>query len=169
MSLPKVPAAARKAARIMVTRHPLSKPAQVLRKTVVRTEGAESGPAGGLPSIGGIAMLESTDESQVEYVPLGMVRVLFTGFEGAKLADLRDAAEPEASSVALVEPETEGEFEVKTDDLIMVMPGEGIVVGYSVDQVISGVNIAPFVPKVTLVPQGDLMFIPEVAASMAGR
>ena len=170
--LNQVPAAFRIAARAMVTRHPNAMECQVWRKTVTRTAGAESGQEGGLPTLGGLAVLKADDEAELDYVLLGNGHVLFAGvYEGTSLSDARDNAEAEPSAIAnaLIEPETAGAFEPKTSDLVMVMPGAGVVLTYEVTKVLNTINIPPYMPKYELSSQGDLMFVPGVAASQAAR
>lgn len=162
-------AAMRVANRAMVTRHRNAMDCQVYRKTVTRTAGAESGSLGGLPSLGGMGVIDSEDEAQVDFTLLGEGKVLFTQrYEGSTLADRRDNAEA-TTGEALIEPNEEGAFEPKDGDLIMAMPGAGVVITYEVSRVLNVVNIPPYVAKYELEPQGDLMFLPEVAASQADR
>lgn len=168
--LNEVPTALRKAARQMVTRHPNAIDCTVYRKTVTRTAGTEAGTIGGLPTLGGMAVLDNEDEAEVNFVPLGDGKVLFAGvYEGTKMNDRRDAADQQASSEALFEPETLGAFELKDSDLVMVMPGAGVVIPYEVVEVKNTVNIPPYLPKYMLAPQGDLMFDADIAAEQAAR
>ncbi len=60
-------------------------------------------------------------------------------------------------------------FDIRDGDLIMVQPGDGVVIPYEVTNVLNLVNIPPFVTKYELSAQGDLMFLPEVAADQAQR
>lgn len=162
--LTNVPTQLRVAARQMVMRHPNSMDCAVYRKVVMRTAGAGAGDVGGLPTMGGMAVLDNEDEPQVDYVPLGEGKLLFGGiYERTKLMDRRDAADQQASSEALVEPLILGAFEVKDSDLVMAMPGGGVVIPYEVVEVLNTVNIPPFLPKYMLAPQGDLLFDPDIA------
>jgi hypothetical protein len=168
--LTQVPQALRVAARAMVTRHRNAFDAQVFRRTVTRTAGAESGQGGGRPTLGGLAVMDPEDEAEVDYVPLGNAKVLFTGqYEDTTLSSRRDFAEQMATSTALIEPDTQGAFEPKNGDLVMLFPGGGVVVPYEVTGITATVNIPPYVPRYELSAQGDLMFADVVAQSQAGR
>ena len=94
-----VPTAQRLAARQMVMRHGNSMDATVYRKVAQRTTGAGAGPLGGLPSLGGMAVLDNEDEPQVDFQPLGTGKLLFTGvYEKTQLNDARDAADQQPQS-----------------------------------------------------------------------
>lgn len=169
--LTQVPAALRIAARAMVNRHPNAMDCQVWRKMVTRTFGTEAGSLGGLPTLGGLAVLKSDDEAEVNFELLGEGKCLFASiYEPSTLSDRRDNAEagPDAAP-AMIEPATAGAFAPGPGDLVMCMPGFGIVITYEVIQVLNTVNIPPYLPKYMLAAQSDLMFVPGVAASEAGR
>lgn len=165
-----VPAALRVAARAMVTRHPNSLECQVWRKTVTRTAGAESGSMGGLPTLGGIGVLDPEEEVEADYAMIGEGHMLGCGvYEPTEMVDNKDSAEQAPVFQALLEPATEGAWQPKDSDLVMVMPGGGVVLTYEVTKVLNAVNIPPYVPKVELSAIGDLMYIPGVAAAVAAR
>lgn len=167
--LNQVPNALRIANRVMVMRHPNSMDCQLMRKAVTRTAGAEGGLLHNLPTLGGLGVMDNEDEAEVEYSPLGNGRVLFVGrYAGSTLSDRRDNAEAEVGE-AMIEPETEGAFEPRDGDLVMAMPGGGVVITYEVTKVFNAVNIPPYLPRYELTPQGDMTFIPGVADSIADR
>lgn len=167
--LTNVPTAYRVAIRAKVMRHPNSMPCEVWRKRVTRTMGAEDGSMGGLPTLGGIGILDPEDEAEVDYDLLGEGRVLFAAtYEPSTLSDRRDTAQ-QGMAEASIEPDTEGAWEPKDSDLVMCLPGGGAVLTYEVTRVINTVNIPPYVAKVELQAQGELMFVPWVAANQAGR
>jgi hypothetical protein len=168
--LNQVPIAMRIAARAMVMRHPNSIDCQVWRRQVTRTAGAASGSAGGLPTLGGLTVMDSDDEPQVDYSLLGDAKVHFTGlYERTTLADAKDSAVAQTVSESLIEPVVEGAFEPKDGDLVMVMPGAGVVITYEVTNVLNTVNIPPFLPKYELGMQGDMVFVPGVSDSLDDR
>jgi len=90
-------------------------------------------------------------------------------YEPTTFNDRKDAPEAVAMAEALIEPETEGLFEPRDSDLIMAMPGGGVVIPYEVTRVVNTVNIPPYVPKYQLSAQGDMLFPPELAAEQAAR
>lgn len=158
----------RTANRTVVKHHPNSMECQVLRRSTTRTAGA-GGTLGGQPTLGGLGVMDPEDETEVDYEVLGDAYILFTGrFEPASLSDRRDAPESVVGE-ATIEPVECDAFEPKDGDLVMVMPGGGVVVSYEVTKVLSTVNIPPYVPKYELSPQGDMLHLPEVAASQAER
>ena len=157
--LPNVPNAMRAASRAMTLRHPNAFEGQLMRRQVTRTAGAESGEAGGLPTLGGLTVMDPEDEPEVDYELLGDVKVLFTDqYQGTTMADRGDAPESMATGMAMTEPLQEGLFAPKDGDMVMIMPGAGVVIPYEVTNVINAVNIPPYVPKYELSGQGDLMF-----------
>jgi hypothetical protein len=160
----------RLAARSMVLRHPNAFDCQVWRRVVQRTEGAESGSAGGLPTLGGLTVMDPDDEPESDYSLMGEGKTLFTGnYEQSPMTDNRDSPMAAGVGEALVEAVTPGEFELKKRDLVMVMPGAGVVITYECTDVLNTVNIPPYLPKYELSAQGDLMFVPGVADSQASR
>lgn len=160
-----VPQAIRTANRAMVLRHPNAFEAQVMRRNVARTAGAEDGgEAGGLPTLGGMAVMDPEDEAQVDYELLGDARVMFLDpYQGATMADNGDAPETMPTVLAMIEPVAEGQFTPKDGDLVMLMPGAGVVLTYEVTNVLATLNIPPYTQKYELSAQGDLMFAPSVA------
>lgn len=162
----------RRANRAMVLRHPNALDCQVWRRKVTRTAGAEAGTIGGLPTLGGLTVMDSDDEPEADYELLGEGRVLFAGtYQPTALSDRRDVAMPDDQQpgIALIEPVECGAFEPKDGDLVMGMPGAGIVVTWEVTGVLNTVNIPPYVPKYELMPQEDLLWIPGVSDNQAGR
>jgi hypothetical protein len=159
--LNRIPQSMRNAARLVVIRHPNAVDCQVWRKRVTRVVGAEAGELGGLPTLGGMGVLDPEDEAQVDYDLLGDAKLLFAEpYTATKFNDQRDAAEARGETDALVESVTDGLFEVKDSDLVMVMPGAGVVVPYEVVNIVSTVDIPPYVPKVRLAAQGVMDFPP---------
>ena len=68
--LTNVPSAVNRMARNVVINHPNTWECQVFRKRVTRTDGA---PVGGLPTMGGLGVLDSEDEESIDYDHLGKV------------------------------------------------------------------------------------------------
>lgn len=154
----------RVAQRGVVMRHPNAMDCQVWRRRVNRTEGA-NGELGGLPTLGGIGVTDSEDEPESDYELLGSGKVLFTGrYEGSTMQDNKESAEA-TTGVALIEPLEIDAFTPKDSDLVMAMPGGGVVIPYEVTNVLNTVNIPPYVAKYELSPQGDLLFAPGVGTT----
>jgi hypothetical protein len=169
--LTQVPNGLRQANRIMVLRHPNAVDALVFRRSVTRTAGAGAGNAGGLPTLGGLTVMDSEDEPEVSYIELGQAKVLFTGaYERQTINDRRDAPEAAPLGEALIEPTSApAAFDIRDGDMVHVLPGLGTVIPFEVTNVINTVNIPPYVPRYELSAQGDLLFVPPFAASQAAR
>jgi hypothetical protein len=173
--LNRVPEGMRRANRTVVTRHPNRVECTVWRRVVARTAGAESGNAAGRPTLGGLTVMDPEDEAQIELQPLGDAWVLFVSqYERQTMNAARDAPETVPAGEAMIEPVAEPvdgvpAFDIKDGDLVMVMPGDGVVIPYEVTNVLNLVNIPPFVTKYELSAQGDLMFLPDVAQSQEDR
>lgn len=161
--LNKVPTAINRAVRVVVTRHPNRQECLVMRKKVTRAApGGEE--MGGIPTLGGIGVLDTEDEAEVEYEETGWGLVLFTGqYDGTPLND--GDTNPIAASAreAIVEPEQEGAFIADKGDLVMLMPGADIVIPYEVVGVLSTVDIPPYTRKLVLNARDDLLRIPAAA------
>jgi hypothetical protein len=159
-----VAVAMRTANRATVLRHPNSIDAQVWRRQVVRTAGAEAGSIGGLPTLGGAMVMDSEDEDDVEFEKIGDAKVLFTeNYQGTTLADNRASAEATEVRLALIEPVEKDAFEPKDGDLVYLLPGADVVIPMEVTKVLSMVEIPPYVVKYELSAQGDLLFEPGLA------
>lgn len=167
--LTQVPTAIRVGVRAMTMRHPNAMPCMVYRRVVTRAAGAGVELVGGLPTLGGLTVMDNEDEVETDYPLLGEARILFAGaYQPMQMGDRRDFNEA-ALGEATIEPMVEGAFECKDGDLVMVMPGGGVVIPYEVTKVIGVVNIPPYVPKYEVAPQGDLLSIEAVAESLAAR
>jgi hypothetical protein len=162
----------RRANRNVTLRHPNAIPCQLYRRQVTRTDGLAAGTMGGAPTLGGLGMLDSDDEPEVEYTLLGDAKVLMLGMmQPGGMSDARDTTEDEFETTreASIEPITESAFEPKDADLVCVFPGGGIVVTYEVTKILATVHIPPYLAKVQMQAQGDLPFDPEIAAQLAAR
>lgn len=161
--------AVRRGSRLVVLNHRNAIEATIMRRTVTRTAGAEAGTMGGLPTLGGIGVMDPEDEPEVDYAPLGPAKVLFAEpYQPTTMSDRRDAPEA-ATAIALIEPITEGLFDIKDGDLVMLSPGGGVVIPYEVTNVLNTVNIPPYAPRYELSAQGVLSFDGEIADELANR
>lgn len=180
--LTSVPTAINQSTRQVVLRHPNTMPCTVWRKVIKRVETkgeinpdsptpAEASVFGGMPTLGGMGVLRSEDESDFEYVPLGDARCLFAGPYVPNDLNERDDAvlqQPmqEAQIESIAEPGTPGYFVADTSNLVMITPGLGVVLAYEVATVTGQANIPPYVRKLVLNPRDDLHalepFIPQI-------
>lgn len=168
--LSNVPNAIRTATRQMVMKHPNAYDCEVFRKASPRTFGADGQTLGGMPTLGGMAVMNNDDEAEVDYVPLGPARMLFTGvMQPIKLADSRDFPESAPTGEAMVVPAEEDAFELRNGDLVVATPGSGVGIPYTVTNVLTMLHIPPYVQRVELSQQGEAAFDPDIAAMLDDR
>lgn len=166
--LTSVPVAHNRAHRIVVLRHPNSIEAIVSRKRVVRVE---RDPSSGLPSessgqptLGGLGVLRSEDETDIEYVELGEAKCLFVGpFTPTDMVERDNGLVPSLLKEATVEckaaPGDPSYFEADSGDLVLLTMGMGVVVAFEVASVSSPLGIAPYMRKIMLNPRDDLSYL----------
>lgn len=153
-----VPVAIQNAARTVTLKHPNSQDCLVYRKVLNRTA-PDGSTEGGLPTLGGLGVLTPEDEESFEYQPLGEGKVLITShFEGTlDMTDRGDGVVPDTQLLeALIESVDVPGFTVKKFDLVAVMPGGGIVIGYEVVGITGSVGIYPYAEKWILAPRDEL-------------
>jgi hypothetical protein len=157
-----VPTSVNTSARIVTLRHPNSQEATLSRKTLNRTD---SGTVNDLPTIDGLGVLDSEDESDFTYNELGPCKVMFTGaYQGEEgnwnRADtgLTYPALSEACIECTLDPTDANFFTPDIHDLVFVTPGGGFVLAYEIEAVTGAINIAPFTRKYVMKPRADLMF-----------
>lgn len=149
--------------RQVVLNHPNSMECDVYRKRVLRTEPAAGGGAnemGGAPTLGGMGVLKNEDEAEFDYVLVGEGKVLFAGIQQPASINDRDnapeAAAQEAQIASLGKPGTPEFFEADNQDLIAVKVGLGVVLAFTVEDVMGSVHIPPYTRKYLLQPRDDL-------------
>jgi len=158
--------------RNFVLRHPNGFDALVFRRTVTRTYGAAAGSMGGMPTLGGIGVLDADEEPEISYDPLGDARVVFTGVrEPSGMSDTRDVSNTpmDMPREVLFEPVVSGAIEPKDGDLLCILPGAGIVFTYEVTDILAQIHIPPYVMRLQVQAQGDQAFSPQIAAMLAAR
>ena len=161
MMLNNVPTQINKSARLVTLKHPNSMDATVHRKTYNRVD---SGTMGGLPTLGGMGMLDGDDEPDYTYTEIGSAKVQFCGQFQAPDGNIRDDdhslnyAGPtmEALIECILEPTDPAFFIVDKPDMVMVYPGAGIALAYEVVGKTSPMNIPPFATKWILAPRADM-------------
>lgn len=162
--LTSIPTAVNSAARRVTLRHPNAMPCTVWRKQVTRATmpgGAAPTMMGGLPTLGGMGVLSSSDEDRIEYIELGPASMLSLGqYQPNDMVDRDNGIVAELGIEARVEPIAEpgqpGHFVVDKDDLLAVTPGLGVVLAYEVVNVLTQANIPPYVRKLGVMPRDDL-------------
>lgn len=151
-----VPEQASRAARQVVMFHPNSMNCVVFRKVLLRTADEA---VGGVPSIGGMGLLDSEDEAAYEYQEVGEGKILFSGTYTASPGNVIDSDDgityAEGVMECSVEPKVEGAFLADKNDYIQVLPGNGFVMPYQVVGVTSPTSIPPYVRKLIVEPRQD--------------
>ena len=167
--LHQIPINTNKTMRTVVLRHPNSMEVAVFRKVLKRVDDSAPGTMGGLPTLGGMGVLDSEDEDDYDFAALGDGKLLpCEAFQPSSMVD-RDDGIDAAEGVMLycmVEPValpgTDESFELKTHDLVFLIVWEGVYVGYEVVGRETNINIAPFVRRYVLQKRDDLKFLGDL-------
>jgi hypothetical protein len=137
-------------ARNVTLRHPNSLDCEIYRKVVLRT-----GPddPGGMPSLGGMAVLDSEDEPDVTWEDLGLAKLLNTEpFHMSEVVNRDDGLDmniPEMfAQVEFLDISNDPDRRVlQKHDIAMLIISDDVRIGYEVMDVFGTVNIAPFTRK----------------------
>ena len=154
--LNEVPLAIRRALRAVTLNHPNRMGCTVYRKVVTR---AAPDTFGGLPTLGGLGVLDNEDETDFEYQELGDASLVFlqlyqSGFrsDDNSLLDNPNTPQQEAS----IEPINENEFVPRKQDIVTVVIGDAIL-PYEITEIAGTVNIPPFTQKYILQLKDELV------------
>lgn len=130
--------------------HPFAFSGVVLRKKVDRPS---NGMIGGLPTLGGLAVLSSEDEENISYDYVGNVKVIERDqFLGSAMVDLKDTMLGPTDTIAfLIELDDdsykEKPFDLKTRDVFYLFFGEDIKTAtkkaYEIIKIEGAYNLAP--------------------------
>lgn len=161
--LTNIPTAVSKMARNVVINHPNTFSCQVFRKTVTRTA---DGSMGGLPTMGGLGVIDSGDEEQYEYAFIGNGYAMQAEpFSPAQLMDRQDAnnyAGEEFRYLLMPEAENDGEegfFTPKKHDVFYLLLGSGDApakLAFEVVGIETPLNIPPYVTRYVCNRRDDL-------------
>lgn len=168
--LTSVPVAINNAARQVTLRHPQAFSCVVSRKRVKRVElkpgAGEADTMGGSPTMGGMGVLRSEDEAEIEYVELGSAKMVFAGPGQMPNRDIieRDngtlpMTQTEVTLECVIDPGKPGHFVADSGDLVAVDMGMGVITAFEVDKPSSSVNIAPYTRRYILNPRDDLRYV----------
>jgi len=162
--LNRIPMGINAMARNVIIHHPNAMNCEVYRKQVNRPDSQ----AGGTPSLGGMMVLNTEDESDVKWAFVGLGFALpADSFQGASLVDRGDASLGGDLHPFLIEPEEmignpEG-FEVNKNDVVYLLLGEGELaakVAYEIVDVEATVNVPPYVSRYIASRRADLDLMP---------
>ena len=168
----RIPGAVSIALRRVVLRHPRGLNCQVWRRSVTRPTAGVTGVTGvmeqilgGLPTLGGMGVLSAEEEPSSEYQPLGAGRLLFCG-TAPPMSTMNEhgnatvAAETvDAQVEPLADPGTPEHYTPKKGDLVLLQPGAGAVIAFTVEAVSTPTVISPMVRRLTLQRRDDLMHL----------
>lgn len=146
------------ASRTVTLKHPNSMDCEIWRKVVKRAAPGDE-EMGGRPTLGGLGVLTAEEEPEFDYEKLGEGRILLTGHYDGMLSavDRGDSLAQEVAFVqALIEPLEAGQFVMTREDLVGVMPGGGVLIGYEIVDIPGSVNIYPYSTKYVLAPRDVL-------------
>ena len=161
--LNRVPEQIRRSARLVALRHPNSISCTLYYKQLNRTPDGNPPEFGGIPTIGGVGVMDSEDEADFDYVAGPPCKAVFTGQYMGDLGNIRDN---DASSIyrdmpveAIIEcvlESTDPEYRnPDKNDLIIMDYGSGVVMTYEVIGPTSTVEIPPYTRKYALAPRQD--------------
>jgi hypothetical protein len=155
-----VPQAINRMARNVVINHPNTWNCQIFRKTVHRIAPIEHG---GLPTLGGLAVLDTTDEEDITWDFIGNGFALNAEqFQPAPILDRRDGnIGASAEFRFMIEPEEEFGFDVKSKDIFYLLIwtadyDDPARMAFEVVGIETSVNIPPFVNRYVANRRDDL-------------
>lgn len=149
-----VPAAVNRMARNVVINHPNTFNCQVFRKTVTR---AAPTTIGGLPTLGGLGVLDTTDEDEFTYTWIGNGFALpLDQFDPSSMSSHRDAQISTSANEFRFAIEAEeqagspGAFTPKKADVFYLLLGSGpgaAKLAFEIVDVETTVNIPPYTSR----------------------
>lgn len=150
--------AVRRSVRAVTLNHPNRMTCTVYRKVVTRTA---PDSLGGLPTLGGLGVLNDEDETDFEYQPLGDGCVVMLGiYQGGGRSDdnslLDNPNTPQQE--AFLEPVVDDGFIPKKHDLVSIVIGDAIL-PYEITDITGTVNIPPFTQKYVLQLRDELVYV----------
>ena len=153
-----VPLAIRRSVRAVTLNHPNRMTCTVYRKVITRTA---PDTLGGLPTLGGLGVLEDDDEADFDYQSLGdgvvvMLQVYQGGFrsDDNSLLDNPNTSQQET----LLEPLIDDGFTPKKHDLVSIVIGDALL-PYEITEITGTVNIPPFTQKYVLQLRDELVYV----------
>lgn len=159
-----VPTQINRSSRLVTLRHPNAMDCTVWKKVLKRTVAEPPEDMGGLPTIGGLGMLDGEDEADYEFVERGDAKIVFTGGQfagdGANWNDsdtglIYDDSQKEALIECILDPCDENYFVPGKPDIVSVEPGGGIVLVFEVSGERGNISIPPYSRKFILTARSD--------------
>lgn len=160
--LNRIPEQINKAARAVVLRHPNAFDAEVFRKVLNRSSDSN---VEGVPTLGGMAVLDSEDEPDVDWTDLGAAKLLTTDhFDVSQLVDLDNAANASVPQMfAMIEsldPNANPDArEFQKHDIVFLSIADNVKIGYEIMAVDTNINISPFCRRYAIFRRDDLFYV----------
>lgn len=169
--LNQIPVNTNKAMRAVVLRHPNAMECAAFRKVVKRTDPHTPGAMGGMPTLGGMGVLDSEDEDDFDVVSLGDAFLLPCElFQPSNMNDRDDGIDAGEGVMlfCMIEPEAcpgdDAYFNLQKHDYVFLIVWEGVYIGYEVVGVESNINIPPYTRRYMLNKRDDLKYLDGVAS-----
>jgi hypothetical protein len=155
-----VPTQVNRSARLITLRHPNAMDCTIFKKVIKRTADETMG---GLPTLGGMGMLDSEDEADYEYEERGDAKIVFVGQYVGDGANWNDAdtgpiygqIPVEALIECVLDPEDPDFFVTGKPDLVSVEPGYGMTLLYEVVGENTTTNLPPYTRRYILASRAD--------------
>ncbi|MDF0605401.1 hypothetical protein HZU77_007020 [Neisseriaceae bacterium TC5R-5] len=149
--------------RNVILNHPRSWECQLFRKQLMRQSDSSMG---GLPTLGGLGVLDAEDEEALTYAHLGNGYALAAeAFTPATMVDRLDTHNGSGDECRfLIEPEEPsgfpGYFVIRKSDVLYIVLSESVKMAYEIVAIETLVNIAPFVTRYVCNRRGELDCLP---------
>lgn len=149
-------------ARNVTLRHPNNMDCEVYRKVVTRTSSTETE---GYPTLGGMTVLDSEDESQIDWDDIGPAKLLnCEPFVSAQMVNRDDGVDQAVAEMYvtvefLTAPTDPDAKVVNKHDVLMIEISEDVKIGYEVMEVDAVVNVPPFSRRYRIEKRDLLQFI----------
>jgi hypothetical protein len=151
-----VPEQLTKMARSVVINHPNAWNCEAYRKKMLRTDPTTQ--IGGIPTLGGLSVLDSEDESAIEWEWIGNGFALQAEpYQPSLMMSSGGAINNAAIELRfLIVPESVDDFVLKKHDVIYLLLGESIKLAWEIIAIEAMVNIAPYTTRYILNKRSDL-------------
>lgn len=159
--LTNVPIAMNAMARNVIINHPNTYSCKIIRKSVTRTGAL----MGGLPTLGGVGVLDSDDEEELTWDFIGNGYAMQAeSFQPSLMMDRQDANNGSANeSRYLIEPEaapgTPQWFDIKMHDVLYLLLGDFVKLAFEIVGVETTLNIPPYTTRYIVNRRDDLHLI----------
>ena len=161
--LTNVPQQVNRAVRNVTLRHPNAIDCTIYRKVVNRVSTDDPAEFSGLPTIGGLGVLDSEDEADYSFEEVGEAKILFQGqfqtggnnWNDSDTGIIYPDPPVEATIECIAGPDDAGYFVATKNDLVVVDAGAGIVIPYQIVGETSQLSIPPYAKRYQLQPRAD--------------